>query len=209
MFELDQPGRLFGARVVASGFDVALHVTIPGTVVRFRARQQQPADYDRTTSLKSVIAALATDDLDELKPDPPEIVDGELAAIDLPPITGWRVHRVWPDQMISLAIAETCRLIGVAVGDFEAAAGGFDPRAHRYAVERSSNDLLHTVLQAPVMLSTITDRTLVVPGRVVFSALILGLPTRGWRSRDLGRWQALSIENVDVLVATTEPSWVV
>jgi hypothetical protein len=58
-----QHSGIVGARIVATGIDVAVYVTIPDTVVRLKARQRRPSSCDRTTSVIHLLDALAVDDL--------------------------------------------------------------------------------------------------------------------------------------------------
>jgi hypothetical protein len=186
-----------------------VYVTIPDTLVRFNARQRRPAHYDRTTTVINVVEALAGDDLDHLKPDPPDDIDPELAALELPPIEGWRVHPEWPKEMIDAAIDEMRVPVANAIHDVDAVANGLDYNSHRDAIDGATNDLLHSGLEAPVAFIGVNDGRLLVPARLVFSARFLGLPDQGWQSRDCGPWQALTVQGIDLFVATSAPSWVV
>jgi hypothetical protein len=205
----EYPYHLAGARVVVTGTDVAVYVTIPDTLVRFNARQRWPAHYDRTTTVINVVEALADDDLDQLKPDPPGDIDRELAELDLPPIVGWRVHPEWPEEMIDDAIGGTCRIVADTLHDVDAVANGLDYSSHRDAIDGATNDVLHGALQRPVAFVGVDDGRLLVPARLVFSARLLGLPETGWQTRDRGPWQALTVQGIDLYIATSEPAWVV
>ena len=143
----EYPYHLAGARVVVTGTDVAVYVTIPDTVVRFNARQRRPAHYDRTTTVINVVEALAVDDLDQLSPDPPGDIDRELAELDLPPIAGWRVHPEWPEEMIDAAIGKTCQLVAGVLHDVDVAASGLEYSSHRDAIDGATNDVLHNAPQ--------------------------------------------------------------
>ena len=205
----EYPYHLAGARVVVTGTDVAVYVTIPDTVVRFNARQRRPAHYDRTTTVINVVEALAVDDLDQLSPDPPGDIDRELAELDLPPIAGWRVHPEWPEEMVDAAIGETCQLVAGVLHDVDVTANGLEYSSHRDAIDGATNDVLDNALQAPAAFIGVDNGRLLVPARLVFSARLLGLPETGWHTRDRGPWQALTVEGIDLCIATTEATWVV
>lgn len=200
---------IVGARVVTDGTEVAVYVMIPDAVVRFRARQRRAAAYDRMTSVLNLIDALAVDDLDRLEPLPGEFVCRELAEMALPPFTGWRTQLEWPSELIDAAIADTWRLVGDVVGDVEALADGCDDPRREEAIGVLVDEVLHVALQKPAADFGVEDGRLVVPARLVFSAGLLDLPARGWRSTDLGCWQVLTVAGIELCVATTEPTWIV
>ncbi len=208
-FDLEDPHHPVGARVVAAGHDVAVHVVIPDTVVRLNARQRRPAWYDRTTTVINVVEALAVDDLDELLPDHPDELDEELVNLELPPMDGWRTHAQWPAENITAAFAETRCLLAATRDHVDAAADGLDYDTNRAAIDGAITDALHRVLQAPAAYVRVDCGLLLVPARLVFSAQYLGLPASGWHSRDQGSWQALSVEGIDLCIATSNPTWVI
>ena len=204
----EYPYHLAGARVVVTGTDVAVYVTIPDTVVRFNARQRRPAHYDRTTTVINVVEALAVDDLDQLSPDPPGDIDRELAELDLPPIAGWRVHPEWPQEMIDDAIGKTCR---------------WSPASSTTSMSRpmdSSTAVTETPSTAPPTTCSTTrckrplrssastmDGCWCQPGSCS-APDFSDFPKRVAHARP-GPWQALTVEGIDLCIATTEPTWVV
>jgi hypothetical protein len=208
-FDLENPDHVIGARVVVTGTDVAVYVVIPDTVVRFKARQRRADSYDRTTSLINVVEALAADDLDQMGPVCPDEIDPELAQLDLPPTHGWCTHPPWPGEMIDAAMNEMVRLIMRTLDDVNRLADGLDEHAHGDAIDGAFDDRFGIALQAPASYIRGDRGLLLVPARLVFSAQILGLPTRAWQSWDHGRWQMLSVEGIDLCIATTRPTWIV
>jgi hypothetical protein len=185
-FDPEDPRRPAGARIVAVGHDMWVHVVIPDTLVRLHARQRHPAWYDRTTTVINVVEALAVDDLNELRPDHSDEIDHELANLELPPIDGWRTHAPWPATNVAAASDETRDLLAAALDHVDSAADGLDYGTNRAAIDGAVTDALRGVLQAPAAYVRADCGLLLVPARLVFSAEYLVLPASGWQSNDRG-----------------------